>query len=293
MADEQTNEGRDYAAEATAIGWKPKEEFRGDPDRWVDAERYVKRGEEFLPIVQSSNRKLKETVDSQNSRILELERTNKANALALEAIQETNREQTVQTAQRTIEDIAVQISAARESGNVTEELALLREHAEVTTKLETAKKPPVKQQQQQAPPNGTGDMSKTPAFQDFLKNNSWWQTDAVMRAASIEIQNQLYTEGKISDATPQAERLELVADATRKRFGIKDSSRRGAPNRVEGGGGPGAGSSGGTDKSYSDLPGDAQVACDKAAKRLTFGEGKRYKDIAAWRQSYTNTYFST
>lgn len=292
MAEQQVNNGRDFESEARGMGWKPKEEFRGDPDRWSDAETYVKRGEEFLPIVQSNNRKLKETVDHQQTRLLELERVNKANAAALEAIQESNREQTVQQAVRTIEDIAVQIAAAREAGNVTEELALLREHAEVTTKLETAKKPPVKQPVQQQAPAG-GDPAQTPEFKQFLTDNSWWQTDAVMRAASIEIQNQLYSEGKISAATPQGERLEMVAEATRKRFNMKDNGRRQAPNRVEGGGGPGAGGASGSAHSFNDLPAEAKAACDKAAKRLTFGDGKRFKDEAAWRQSYANTYFTT
>lgn len=292
MADEDV---RDYDVEARKIGWKPKEEFRGDPAKFTDAETFVKRGEEFLPIIKASNRNLQETVESQNARLLELERINKANAMALEELQTSNREQTVQTAQRTIEDIAEQIAAAREAGNVQEELALLREHAEVTTTLEKAKqKPAPRQQPSNGIGNGTQDMTKTPAFQQFLTDNPWWNDDPVMRAASIEIQNGLYREGKISDGTPQADRLEAVAEATRKRFGIKDNGRRGAPSRVEGGGGPGAGGSGssGGGKSYSDLPEEAKAACSKAAKRLKIGKGLRYETIEAWQNSYAKTYFS-
>lgn len=292
MDGEETNTG-EVEKKARNMGWKPKDEFRGDPDRWSDAETYVKRGEEFLPIVQANNRKLTQTVESQNTRLQELERINKANAMALEELQTSSREQTVQTAQRTIEDIAVQIGAAREAGNVGEELALLREHAEVTTRLETAKKPPVKNAALLSPTSAGGDPSQTPAFQQFLADNPWWQSDAVMRAASIEVQNGLYASGTITAEMSQADRLELVAEATRKRFNVQDNGRRQAASRVEGGGGPGAGSATTVGKGFADLPADAQAACDKVSKRMNnIGKGLKYADMAAWRQSYANIYFS-
>ena len=31
----------DVEARAREMGWKPQEEFHGDPSRWVDAEAYV------------------------------------------------------------------------------------------------------------------------------------------------------------------------------------------------------------------------------------------------------------
>lgn len=278
---------------ARDMGWKPKEEFRGDPERWVDAEQYIKRGEEYLPIVQSSNRRLQEKLTSQEARLLDLERINRANAAAMEELQTANREQTVQSATRTIEDIAVQIGAAREAGNVTEELALLREHQEVTDKLAKAKQKPALPQAATSS-NGSADMTQTPAFQQFLKDNTWFNTDSVMRAAALQIQLDMVNSGEIPTGASQAERLEKVAQATRKRFGIKDNGRRQAASRVEGGGGGNeGGADGGSGKVYSDLPADAKAACDKAAKRLTFGPGKRHKDVAAWNQFYTNSYFSS
>lgn len=54
---------RDFEAEARAEGWVPREEFKGDSAKWVDAETFVKRGEEILPIVNAKNRKLSEEVD--------------------------------------------------------------------------------------------------------------------------------------------------------------------------------------------------------------------------------------
>jgi hypothetical protein len=275
---------------AKAQGWKSKEEFKGDESNFVEAEEYVRRGEEVLPFVKATNRRLTETVEQLQARLETQERINRANASALEEIQSTNHEVVVERAEQTVEEIEAGIMQAREAGDTATELSLLRKHATAVTAFEKAKeKPPIKQQQQQA------NAAETPEFKAFLRENPWWQEDAVMRAASIEINNQLIREGKVTAATSQAERLEMVAEATRAKFNMKDSGRRGGPSRVEGGGSDSTRSTGnnGGGKSYSDLPDEAKVACDKAAKRLKIGEGQKYKTVDDWRKSYAGIYFST
>jgi hypothetical protein len=292
MADENTNgAGPSIEERASGMGWKPREDFQGDPKGWVDATEYVRRGEEVLPIVQATNRRLTEKLSSAEQRLMDLERINRANSLALEELQTSNREQTVQNTERSIEQIEAGIAEAREAGNVQDELALLREHHVATDRLIKAKTAP--QQQQQQPPNGGGqpDLTKTPAFQQFLTDNPWFNSDSVMRAAAVQLQLDMVGDGRISQNMDQAARLSLVAKEVRKRFNQQDNGRSSGPNRVEGGGG-GAGSGGGG-KSYNDLPEEAKAACDKAARRLQFGANKRYKDEAAWRQSYAQTYFNS
>lgn len=290
MADEDNTQVNETEAKARVMGWRPQEEYEGKAP-WVDAETFLKRGEEVLPIVNASNKRLRETVDAQNARLVELERINKANAAALEELVAANREAVVERSERTVEQIEAGIVEAREAGNVQEELNLLREHAAAVTKLNTAKEKP--RPQPAAQPNGGQDPSQTPEFQQFLRDNPWWQTDSVMRAASIEINNQLYREGKITAVTSQAERLEMVAEATRQRFGMKDNGKRGGSNRVEGGGGPGSGTGGSsTGTTYANLPPEAKEACAKAAKRLKIGEGQKYKTVEDWQKEYARIYFS-
>jgi hypothetical protein len=47
---------------ASKRGWRPKEEWAGDPEKWVDAETFVKRGEEEPALMrkelQAANRKI-------------------------------------------------------------------------------------------------------------------------------------------------------------------------------------------------------------------------------------------
>jgi hypothetical protein len=47
---------RDYDSEAKKQGWRPREEFTGDDGRWIDAETFVKRGEELTPFLKSNNK---------------------------------------------------------------------------------------------------------------------------------------------------------------------------------------------------------------------------------------------
>ena len=49
-----------YEDQAREQGWKPKEEFEGDPEKWRPAKEFVERGELFNKI-DSMGKELKET----------------------------------------------------------------------------------------------------------------------------------------------------------------------------------------------------------------------------------------
>jgi hypothetical protein len=44
--------------QARAMGWKPLSEYNGDPRRWTDAEAFVKKGLEELPVLRDQNHRL-------------------------------------------------------------------------------------------------------------------------------------------------------------------------------------------------------------------------------------------
>lgn len=69
-------EDRDFEKEALQDGWSPKEEWKGDPEQWVDAKEFVERGENIRPILQANNRKLRGEVEKLNQRVDELLQTN-------------------------------------------------------------------------------------------------------------------------------------------------------------------------------------------------------------------------
>ena len=49
-----------YESQAREQGWKPKEEYEGDPNKWRPAKEFVERGELFTKI-DSMGKELKET----------------------------------------------------------------------------------------------------------------------------------------------------------------------------------------------------------------------------------------
>jgi hypothetical protein len=62
----------DYEAEARTLGWRPKEQWRGDEKRWVDAETFVQRSQGWLPMVQQRNQEMSRDLAAAKSEITEL-----------------------------------------------------------------------------------------------------------------------------------------------------------------------------------------------------------------------------
>lgn len=48
---------RDFESEASEQGWTPQDEFRGDPDKWVDAKTFVERGS-YKKQLQNSEKQI-------------------------------------------------------------------------------------------------------------------------------------------------------------------------------------------------------------------------------------------
>lgn len=72
MPDSQHVESSpEVVAEARQLGWVPQEEFRGDQSRWVDADSFVKRGHEVMPILKANNARLMGEVTSLKATLTE------------------------------------------------------------------------------------------------------------------------------------------------------------------------------------------------------------------------------
>ena len=69
MADETIE------VQARAMGWVPKEEFKGDTDKWKSAEDFVKDGYEILPILRERTKKLSTKFDEVTQKLASTEST--------------------------------------------------------------------------------------------------------------------------------------------------------------------------------------------------------------------------
>ena len=59
--------GDDTESRARAMGWVPKDQFRGPAENWRDAGEFVRRGEEELPILRERLRSTTREIERMNS----------------------------------------------------------------------------------------------------------------------------------------------------------------------------------------------------------------------------------
>jgi hypothetical protein len=282
---EQAPNTAEDEAQARRIGWRPREQYRGPPETWVDATEFLRRGREYIPILQANNQKQEAEINSLRERLEAAERLNHANTAALSKIQEVQQELTAGSLEADREALDDEIVKAHEEGDIRAELKLRDKRAELSDRINKAKEPPAK-----AEVTERTDFTKTAEFIQFEQDNPWFREDEAMAAASTAIGRKMASAGELDGLSP-AQRFAKIAEATKKRFGYEDNARRQRTVRVESGGG-GAEGLEPRGKSYSDMPVEAQQACDRAAKRLV-GPGKRYKDEISWRKQYAKDYFET
>ena len=77
--NEQNVESNAIEEQALTLNWTPQDEFKGNPDKWVDAETFVKRHN----IKQSNNHELKAEVDSLKSQVKDVLRAAQASEAKL------------------------------------------------------------------------------------------------------------------------------------------------------------------------------------------------------------------
>ena len=262
--------------EAEKMGWIPPTRFKGDPSRFVDADIYIKRGEEVLPIVKEQNKRLHTELDS-------LKRESQATAHALKAAQDAiaqmEERHTVAT-QKAVDDarrqVKAQLAAASEAGDhegvaeLTEQLTKM-----AVTEPAAAKAPAPAPEPQFTPPAD---------LVEWNAENPWFGTNKRKTALALAVAQELREQGETSSGRTFYDKVLAEVD---KELGVQQP--RG--DKVEGArGSDGGNASGGRGKTYAALPSDARAACDADAKRFV-GADKKYKTINDWRARYAEIYF--
>lgn len=292
MADEtNTGPAPEVVREATEMGWIPKEQFKGDEGKWVDAETFVKRGREFIPFLQANNRKLQAQVNTLSAQVQQSTQLLQASQESIEELKTFNSEMARDRAKVKQTELMTGIREAREAGNVEVEVELTDQLAEQKAALKEAEKtkqnPPAKQNG--AAPAGK-DYTQDPSWKAWAAENTWFGTDTRRTSVAIAVANEMRADPAYRGLTGK-DFLDQVAAEVDKTLG--GTTRREAVDRVEGGGrssSNGGGGSNGGGKGYAELPADAKEACEKQAKRLV-GKGRAFADLNAWRKHYAEVYF--
>jgi len=270
--------------EAEAMGWIPAARFKGDPERFVDADEYIKRGETVLPIVKEQNKRLHSEVAELRTKSAEQAVALAAATKAIEEIEERHSVETQKAVEAAKRQLKAQLAQASEAGDhdavaeITSRMVDLKAADNKAKPVEksapvVAVKPDV-----YVPP---------PELAAWNARNEWFGTNKRKTALALGIAQELRDGG---DTSVGEIFFDKVTAEVNKELGIAEP--RG--DKVEGGrNGSGddarSGARGG--KGFANLPSDAKQACDADGKKFV-GEGKRYKTQADWRNRYAEIYFA-
>src|SRR5208283_1458393 len=103
---------------ARSMGWLPESDFRGRKENWVEAEKYVERGEQFIPFLQADKRKLEGQLTATNQKVSALETSLKEASDTIQALKEFRTELNKERLEEHREKLVEGIKAAREGGDV-------------------------------------------------------------------------------------------------------------------------------------------------------------------------------
>lgn len=201
MSDDTAPELSPIQQKALEQGWKPKEQFEGDPDEFIDAPEFVRRGELFSKI-EHQGKELKtlrqgmEAMKAHHAKVADFEYKR-----ALKTLQEERKQ------------------------------ALLNQDVEKALKLEEDIEETKAEQARNARDSQVPTVPEVnPEFVQWTDKNKWYTSDKAMRAVADRIGLELHGQGMApSDVLKRVE--QEVKEAFPHKFA---NPKRSAPSPVEG-----------------------------------------------------------
>jgi hypothetical protein len=234
--DTASSGGEDVESRARAMGWVPKEEFRGPAERWKDPESFVKDGEEQMPV-------LRERLRDATRRISDFEAQQRRQQAEFADKMARLERMSATALVRQREQIVGSYEAAKrqavETGDVTRYEQLQKDQREALNGFDSQAQQAVQAGQQQAPVQGGGDRQFTSAemavVNTWVDKNGWFQRDIELNAAAQARHITLLRQKPgLSMEQNLAEVEKFVRDKFPERFGSSGGGERGM-SAVEGG----------------------------------------------------------
>lgn len=230
---------------ASRLGWVPKEEFKGDPEQWRDADAFLKRGEEIHGFLKADLDRLHTTISQKDKEIAEIRAT-------MEEFRKFHNETEARAYKRAIEELKQLKVTAIEQGDGSKVVEIDDQIAQ----LKEAQQKPVVQAKQEV-----DQVNKE--YLDWLPNNRWYIEDRELQELADDFgdvvkKNNPNLVGKafLDEVTKRVKRAapDKFENPARSNSTVATSS----DNRVAGGK---------KKKGYNDLPPEAKAACDKFVKQ--------------------------
>jgi len=244
--------------EAESQGWVPKDRFRGNESDWVDADTFVKRGREILPILRKNNENLMKDLNATKEQLRDFREA----AEEFKKFQRESYERKASDYEKRIAEIKESRAQAISDGDGQKVNAL-------DDALDLAKDELKEAKQAVKDVVSTPEIPETPASVDpnlqvWLDRNNWFGQDKRLTTVANGIGESLRLEFPGLKGQPFLDKLdEVLQEEFPDKFGKKKQS---PSSRVESGSGRQS-SSGGSAQSYDNLPPEAKAACDRFVKQ--------------------------
>lgn len=243
--------------EAESQGWVPKERFRGNESDWVDAEVFVKRGREILPILRKNNENLIKDLNATKQQLQDFREA----AEEFKKFQKESYQRKAQDYEKQIVEIKESRAQAISDGDGQKVNALDDALDQAKEDFKEAKQA-VKDADVVRTPDPTPEAIE-PGLQQWLDRNTWFGQDKRMTGMVNGIGESLRLEFPLLKGQPFLDKLdEVLAEEFPNKFGKKQSPS----SRVESGSGRQS-RSGSSAQSYDNLPQEAKAACDRFVKQ--------------------------
>lgn len=261
--------------EALALGWVPKERFRGDEARWVDAATFVERGHSIMPILKANNAELLRKFSQSQQEQIQLKEALRAQTENLKNLTEFQSAEVKRQVDRQLATLKAQKREAIKAGE--HELA-----ADIDEQMDTVKEDAAKAPKLVTPaPTPAGPQ---PWAQDFAAENEWLGKDKRKTGLFMGIADEIFAKEGLRDRA--------LLDRAKEELDAYLAPAQ-QPNRGESGRGGSGGTGGGSSskKGFDSLPAEAKAQCNKD-ERTFVGTGKAFKTQAEWRSYYADTYLA-
>jgi hypothetical protein len=271
---EGEDQGNDDAAlqaiehQARVQGWRPLEEFKGNPKLWVDAETFVEKGREIKQFTKRENDELRRKLAEATARLEEQGKT-------IEEIREYHAGMEKRAIEAAITRLKQEKRSALAEGNV----ALAGELDEEIDSLKSA--PSAVPQKKEESKQEATQQEVHPAVVAWQRENSSWLNNPDEEDLNAYAQGLSVRLGNRRDLSVE-DRIEAMNEGLRKVFPEKFGVGSARKTAVTAGSGEGGGASGSrkSNKSVAALPADARAAGERFVKQ------KLYPDLEAYAKEY-------
>jgi hypothetical protein len=267
----------DVETRAKRMGWVPLDDFRGDPDRHLSPEEYIRRAEEQLPIAKGTLRQMEKKMAAQEALLREQSERMKHMQSSFEKFVTFSKASEERAYNKALEELKTKQLEAVESGDVDAFKEVSKELDEhIKTRGEAVGEAVGKERGDQAGGYKPPEWAEPGSFEAWLSENSWFNENPRMANFAHSMDALLHrTKPKLR----QSERLAEITKLVREEFpgyfgsgseagdgGVEREKRRGSPVEGSGTGGYSSGAArSGSQKgrSYYDLPPEARRMCDE------------------------------